>query len=1114
MHPSDSPLKKLRRYFKRARLRRQVIATGLFDRDWYLAENADVRRCGLDPVFHYVVWGEAQGIRPNRWFDPVWYADRYMKNGKAGKGRALRHYARHWRSSSKDPCAEFSASCYRTLNATMIGKDEDPLAHYLAKGSTAGAIVLGQAFSGSYGAAKLEDYLAIRTSGLFDSDWYTRRNADATTVDPVAHYVEKGVPAGRWPNRYFDTAWYLQTYRLEIGGRNPFAHFIREGAAKGNAPSRRFSPSLYLNHRPEAVESGLAPLSHFMRNGAVANAALYCPALTEGASDQVRRDYELLLASDLFDAEWYLERYPDAVWAKIDPLVQYLLHGSNEGRRPNPHFDSRWYKALHASEIGDENPLAHYIREGAAKGYRPSRIFDPGLYRAKNPDIGAAEPLAHYLTIGIHEGRAFPTAADHMQGSGATDPSAQLPGLEPMRDMVRYPVRPLAEPEGAFNPMALDIHWVVPDFAIGGGGHMTIFRMTHLLELMGHRVTIWVNNPSKHKTPAEAYETIVKHFQHFAGEVRFIDGSFAEARGDALIATDCWSVWPVMSATHFKQRFYFVQDFEPAFHPMGARYLAAEETYRQDLYCICASPWLAGLMGERYGRKASHFWLAADRSVYYPPAARTQNKVPRIAVYARHFTARRAVEFAMLALEELARRGIAFEVDFFGADLQLDAAPFVFRDHGVTTPEALADLFRTSDIGLVFSATNYSLVPQEMMACGLPLVELDVESTRAIFPVETVSFAAPHPASIADALERLIDDPAARTQQAAAAMRWVEHFSWENAAREVEQAICAGLWERTNGVAVQPPATMMPMKASVVIPTLNPGPDFEKVLKAVLEQQAPWRFEILVIDSGSKDDTLNIVRKYPTVKLHQINKQDFNHGDTRNLGAELTSGEFIAYLTHDALPASTRWLFNLVTALEHYPDAAGVFGKHLAWPDATPFTKRDMKAHFTGFDRLPLALDKATDANRYAAEDPSWRQKLHFYSDNNSCFRRTIWEKIPYPRTKFGEDQLWAEAIIKAGYAKVYAPQAVVYHSHDFNEADTEERHFIESAFFKHFFGYELMRSPEQLEQAIAGFDKADTAWAAANDVPEAALEHQRKITRARLEGMLRGTLADTSEMF
>lgn len=300
----------------------------------------------------------------------------------------------------------------------------------------------------------------------------------------------------------------------------------------------------------------------------------------------------------------------------------------------------------------------------------------------------------------------------------------------------------------------------------------------------------------------------------------------------------------------------------------------------------------------------------------------------------------------------------------------------------------------------------------------------------------------------------------------------------------------------------------------MVIPTYNAGPVLEKVLNAATSQRTPWPFEILVIDSGSTDETLNIIAKYPDIRLHSIEKSEFNHGDTRNLGVKLTEGEYIAFLTHDAMPANANWLYNLVTSLDMHPKAAGAFGKHLAYPDASPYTVRDMDAHFSNLQNYPLYLDKDTNSGRFKARDEQWMQLLHFYSDNNSCMRRSVWEKIPYRPVKFGEDQVWADDIIKAGYGKIYAPRAIVYHSHDFEPAEHQERNMTETAFFKHFFGYALIKNKTALEQTLVDLNKNDEVWGQDQGLNSDVIEKQKALNEARLRGYLEGYQADTKDMF
>ena len=113
-------------------------------------------------------------------------------------------------------------------------------------------------------------------------------------------------------------------------------------------------------------------------------------------------------ASGLFDAQWYLSRYPDILVRPEDALRHYFEHGAEEGRDPNPYFSTRWYAASYPEVTASGlNPLSHYVQFGAQAGLRPSEEFDPSWYLRTYPDIAKAElePLQHYLLHGQAEGR-------------------------------------------------------------------------------------------------------------------------------------------------------------------------------------------------------------------------------------------------------------------------------------------------------------------------------------------------------------------------------------------------------------------------------------------------------------------------------------------------------------------------------------------------------------------------------------------------------------------------------------------------------------------------------------------------------------------------------------
>mgnify|MGYP000375104129 CR=1 FL=1 len=229
------------------------------------------------------------------------------------------------------------------------------------------------------------------------------------------------------------------------------------------------------------------------------------------------------------------------------------------------------------------------------------------------------------------------------------------------------------------------------------------------------------------------------------------------------------------------------------------------------------------------------------------------------------------------------------------------------------------------------------------------------------------------------------------------------------------------------------------MDVSIVIPTKNGGELFEQVLRKVFEQKTKYEYEVICVDSGSTDNTIDIIKKFPC-KLYQISPEEFGHGKTRNYGASKGTGEFIVFITQDALPVDENWLENFIDAMKIDEEVAGGFGIHKPYPGCNVLDQRDITLHFKGFG------DKNTiyymdDPVRYQTEE-GYRHFLAFFSDNNSCLRRSIWEKHPYPDVDFSEDQIWAKRMIELGYKKVYCPTAAVYHSHNYNCMQQLRRNF------------------------------------------------------------------------
>ena len=109
-----------------------------------------------------------------------------------------------------------------------------------------------------------------------------------------------------------------------------------------------------------------------------------------------------------------------------------------------------------------------------------------------------------------------------------------------------------------------------------------------------------------------------------------------------------------------------------------------------------------------------------------------------------------------------------------------------------------------------------------------------------------------------------------------------------------------------------------------------------------------------------------------------------------------------------------------------------------------------------------------TDRQAVIDDDEGWRKILHFYSDNNSCLRKSVWRSLPLPCVPYGEDQLWADMVIRNGYEKLYVRDAVVKHSHDYDTNDTFERAATEAEFFSSCFGYSFHLNKQSAYNAIS----------------------------------------------
>lgn len=244
-------------------------------------------------------------------------------------------------------------------------------------------------------------------------------------------------------------------------------------------------------------------------------------------------------------------------------------------------------------------------------------------------------------------------------------------------------------------------------------------------------------------------------------------------------------------------------------------------------------------------------------------------------------------------------------------------------------------------------------------------------------------------------------------------------------------------------------------KASIVIPTFNAGPGFEQLLGRLAAQDTDFDYEILVVDSGSTDDTAGLARRHGS-SVHRINQNEFDHGAARNLGISRAKGEYVALIVQDALPVDEGWLSAMVENFGQDETVAGVYGRQIPRPESSPLTRALMGDWPTSSPERREQF--AGGPEGYRGMSPAERRELATFDNVSSCVRRSVWEEFPFESTGFGEDIRWGKAVVEAGYKLVYEPRSAVLHSHERGALYDLRRHYADGLVLQELFG--LVQTP------------------------------------------------------
>ena len=361
-----------------------------------------------------------------------------------------------------------------------------------------------------------------------------------------------------------------------------------------------------------------------------------------------------------------------------------------------------------------------------------------------------------------------------------------LKHLEFIMDREEIPFRK-AEFETHKNDDIILLNWIIPEMGIGSGGHINIFRFISNLEKMDFHSRVYLYLSPNYKDNESVRKFTKEHFSILDSNVELFYDVSEISFAHATIATSWQTAYYVRNYNNTISKCYFVQDFEPYFYPMGSYYEFAENTYKFGLKGITAGDWLKDKLREEYGMDTESFGFSYDKDLYIPKEK--HDSIKRIFFYARPYTARRDFELGLLALEEVSKRVKGLEVVFAGEDVSKYVIPFKHRKLRIVTIEKLSSIYSQSDLCIIISNTNLSLLPLEVMASNSVVVCSKGENSTWLVNSDNAILVNYDPVDIANTMEYYLNHPEELEVIRKKGLEFAYSTSWVEEAEKVRDAL-------------------------------------------------------------------------------------------------------------------------------------------------------------------------------------------------------------------------------------------------------------------------------------------------------------------------------------
>ena len=326
--------------------------------------------------------------------------------------------------------------------------------------------------------------------------------------------------------------------------------------------------------------------------------------------------------------------------------------------------------------------------------------------------------------------------------------------------------------------------WVLPSLIEGSGGHRTILQNVQYLIRKGYECDVYVEDKGEVKNSEELRRQAETLFGKH--DCRFILGFDIQGEYDIFFATAWFTAKVVRDCNSKAVKAYFIQDFEALFNPMGDGYILACNSYGYGLKPVTIGRWLSHKMQTEYRTPSRYFDFCADRRIYRPlPEAKKEHAI--CFVYQPDKPRRCSVlGIEALGIVKFLRPDV--KIYLYGSNIKGNVW-FEHENLGIIPLEKCNALYNKCEVGLCISSSNPSRIPFEMMAAGLPVVDLYMENNFYDMPNEGVRLAHTTPESIAQALIEILDHPEQAAQMSEAGKRYMADKDLEHGFEQFYAAV-------------------------------------------------------------------------------------------------------------------------------------------------------------------------------------------------------------------------------------------------------------------------------------------------------------------------------------